>query len=548
MDLEQTSITGELPEATGVAWTDTQDRPTFRADKAGAAYAAEVTADHRKNHGLYLTAVAVADFMAARTTVTGDCIRVLDPAAGAGILLCALVESLVTRPKAPNRIELVAYEIDPHLAGILSEVLGQLKEWAAERGVAMSVVVTSRDFVLEHADALRGVGGFLPLLPDSNAFDVVIANPPYFKLNKADPRARAAAGVVHGQPNIYGLFMAIGAALLRQGGELTFITPRSFASGPYFRLFRDKFFQCIRPELVHVFGSRRDPFNRDAVLQENVILRGIRHDGWLHQKPSDVMIISSSVGVADLADSESRSVPVGSVLDLASHEKVLRLPVTDAEDELTRLVDSWPGSLRAYGLQISTGPVVPFRATQFIDEAGQVPGNHVPLLWMNHVQPMQVTWPMGRHKPEYMKHVTDALALLVPNRNYVLLRRFSAKEEERRLVAGPYMATSGTTTMIGLENHLNYIYRPGGTLTEDEAFGLAALLSSSLLDTYFRIGNGNTQVSATELRAMPLPALSIVIAIGRQARAFGHDLAAINAVVMQLAGFDRPRTGAATHG
>jgi adenine-specific DNA-methyltransferase len=144
--------------------------------------------------------------------------------------------------------------------------------------------------------------------------------------------------------------------------------------------------------------------------------------------------------------------------------------------------------------------------------------------------------------------VTDALALLVPNRNYVLLRRFSAKEEERRLIAGPYMASTCKTSMIGLENHLNYIYRPGGTLTEDEAFGLAALFSSSLLDSYFRISNGNTQVSATELRTMPLPALAIINAIGRQARVLGDDLQTINAVVMRLAGFDPMRTGTVAYG
>ena len=79
--------------------------------------------------------------------------------------------------------------------------------------------------------------------------------------------------VVHGQPNIYALFMAATAALLRKGGEFLFITPRSFASGPYFRLFREKFFANIRPVGVHVFGSRREAFGRDEVLQESIGLR-----------------------------------------------------------------------------------------------------------------------------------------------------------------------------------------------------------------------------------------------------------------------------------
>jgi adenine-specific DNA-methyltransferase len=246
------------------------------------------------------------------------------------------------------------------------------------------------------------------------------------------------------------------------------------------------------------------------------------------------MIISSSAGIGDLDIADQHAMELAYVLDMASREKVLRLPVSRANNDLMQLVDRWPGSLRTYGLQISTGPVVPFRATEFLDMAGQVPGSHVPLLWMNHVQRMQVSWPLGRHKPEYMKHVMAAQPLLVPNRNYVLLRRFSAKEEERRLVAAPYLARTSDATMLGLENHLNYIYRPGGTLTEDETFGLAALFSSAVLDTYFRTSNGNTQVSATELRTMPLPSREIITTIGRKARTLALDVGAIDELVMGL--------------
>ena len=64
-----------------------------------------------------------------------------------------------------------------------------------------------------------------------------------------------------------------------------------------------------------------------------------------------------------------------------------------------------------------------------------MPVSHAPLFWMNHVRTMKVSWPIGRHKPEYIKHEVASQPLLVPNRNYVLLRRFSAKEEARRLVA-----------------------------------------------------------------------------------------------------------------
>lgn len=158
----------------------------------------------------------------------------------------------------------------------LEDILADLAIWAASHGVKVTYEVIKGDFVLKYAPVSRSNGGVHPVVDKNQAFDVVISNPPCFKLNKADLRAQAAAAAVHGQPNIYGLFMAIGAALMRPHGTFIYITQWSFASVQYFRLFREKFFDCIKPECVHVFGSRRDAFSRDAVLQENVIMKGVR--------------------------------------------------------------------------------------------------------------------------------------------------------------------------------------------------------------------------------------------------------------------------------
>ena len=175
---------------------------------------------------------------------------------------------------------------------------------------------------------------------------------------------------------------------------------------------------------------------------------------------------------------------------------------------------------------------MPFRATEFLDYAGDVPTTHAPLLWMNHVHPMRAIWPNGTRKAQYIKNTAAARSLLVPNRNYVLLRRFSAKEERRRLTAAPYLARMFNSPLVGLENHLNYIHRPGGTLSEDEALGLAVLYNSSLLDTYFRCLNGNTQVSATELRAMPLPTQDVIVGLGQTVKALKDPLEHIDDLML----------------
>jgi adenine-specific DNA-methyltransferase len=493
------------------------DRSTHYADRAGAQVVSRKSADERKASGLYFTPVAVADFMAAQVRA-GKCdMRILDPAAGSGTLLCAVVERLANTGNRLRSVELTAYETDPDLYEPLVAVMDNLRRWALKRRIKVTVTVEKKDFVLTHSHLL-GITHHLFDILTSPAFDLVIANPPYFKIPKSDPRARAATSVVHGQPNIYALFMAAAAALLRERGEFLFIVPRSFASGPYFRLFRETFFARMRPTRIHVFGSRKEAFARDEVLQENIILNAVRDDGWQSRNNRFKVYISSSAGLADLRSPARHIVPLEEALPKGSSDKVLRLPTLKNGEAAMRLVDSWTGSLHQYGMNISTGPVVPFRATKFLHATDVPIGSRVPLIWMNHVHAMLVSFPNGTRKPQYIGCNAAEKGLLLPNRNYVLLRRFSAKEELRRLVAAPWLKNFACCSLLGIENHLNYIYRTGGELTEEEATGLAALFNTKILDTYFRISSGNTQVSATELRAMPLPPLDKITLLGLRAK------------------------------
>lgn len=442
-------------------------------------------------------------------------LRILDPGAGTGVLSCALLETLAAHSHNLS-IELDVYESDPHLVEYLKDCLSYASHWLETRGISLIFNICTDDFVITHSEALKQE----PKLfsdQDGKGFDLIISNPPYFKIPKSDPRAKAADVVVHGQPNIYMLFMAVSASLLKQGGQMSFITPRSYAAGPYFRRFREFFFSMMQPKAIHLFGSRTQTFERDEVLQENAILYAERDDSWPRQSNHRLVQISQSAGLRDLFQASKRHVPLLDVLDLRTKDKMLKIPVAEREDEVARIVNSWEGSLHSYGLEISTGPVVPFRAVPLIHSSGEVPTTHAPLIWMQHVTQMRVQWPKDSLRKEQYIIVNDtSYPLLVPMKNYVLLRRFSAKEERRRLVAAPFLEKNTNSQFVGLENHLNYIYRPKGTLSEEEANGIAALLNSDILDSYFRIFNGNTQVSATELRRMPLPPLRLICEIGQQ--------------------------------
>jgi adenine-specific DNA-methyltransferase len=143
---------------------------------------------------------------------------------------------------------------------------------------------------------------------------------------------------------------------------------------------------------------------------------------------------------------------------------------------------------------------------------------------LQNIKRMEARWPVGTRKAQHLVACPQSRPIVLPNRNYVVLRRFSAKEDVSRLTAAPLVADSLAASHIGLENHLNYIHKPGGELRTDEVYGLAALLNSTLLDTYFRISSGNTQVSATELRAMRLPGLELIRRIGARVRTAPADL------------------------
>lgn len=152
---------------------------------------------------------------------------------------------------------------------------------------------------------------------------------------------------------------------------------------------------------------------------------------------------------------------------------------------------------------------------------------------------MNIQWPIEQlDKPQAILLQANP-KLLVKNATQVILRRFSSKEKPHRITAAVLLANTFNTDYIGLENHLNYLYRPRGSLSNEEATGIAAFLNSTLVDRYFRIANGNTQVSATELRQLPLPSWEQLTCIGKRVTNLPtNDAEEIEHIVMDEPGKD----------
>lgn len=445
------------------------DLLSLAAGRRDAGLAA-LDAGSRADLGQFFTPVAVAGLMARLPRLPRDgVLRVLDPGAGSGVLSAAVVDRL--RREAPGLgVAVTAVEIDERLRGVLSETLTDLED------VGVRTRLVEEDFV---DWALR----------TDERFDLVIQNPPYRKIRSGSSLDRALRGAGIAVPNIYAGFMALGSLLLDEGGQQVSITPRSWMNGVYFSEFRRALLARLGIDSIHTFRSRSEVFGDLGVLQETIIVsvtRGVA--------PTTVRL-SSSVDHREAP--VTRTVPYSQVVT----GDFIFVPASDEDGVAVSWMERARCALADLGLSVSTGRVVDFRSRDLLRA---VPGESTaPMVYPANIVGARIAHPRSAlRKPQWFEaDPARSSRLLVPAGAYVLVKRFSAKEERRRIVA----ALWSDDRPPAFDNKLNYIHRAGSGLDMDVAAGLVAWLNSRRVDAYFRVFSGHTQVNAGDLRRMRFP-------------------------------------------
>ena len=478
-----------------------------RADASRRIANGKLKVETKSAFGQYMTPATVASFLASLFPVPSiQNIRLLDPGAGVGSLTSAFVEHLC-KGKTGYQIDVDAYEIDPVMRSYLEKNLSLCEATAAENGGSATWRVCAEDFISE---ASRKASSLNSLWPEKvDRYTHCIMNPPYKKISSAS-RHRAClrtAGIE--TVNLYSAFVALSLVLLEEGGYLVAIIPRSFCNGPYYRPFREFMLKHAAVRRIHLFGSRNKAFKEDKVLQENIIValeKGGRQGGVTVSTSTDDTFSDTSVS----------DYPFGEIVREDDKELFIHIPATPEADFLND-AKAFSYSLSDIGVQVSTGPVVDFRMKEHLKampEAGTVP-----LLYPCHFKGQFIQWPVeGGKKPNAILCNRDTQKWLYPNGFYTVVRRFSSKEERRRIVASVVdPAVFGEAKKIGLENHLNVFHSNKEPLTETLARGISAFLNSTAVDDNFRRFSGHTQVNATDLNIMKYPSRKALIELGKWA-------------------------------
>ena len=467
------------------------------------AHAVTTSSKHKESFGQYFTPYSIAKFMSSLFPATDKEIRLLDPGAGIGTLSCSFMERIIEEHWNTPDIHISAYDIDNDIFDTLNE------------NIALSISSFKKSDYEIFSEDFLGKTSFEYEWRMNETYTHVIMNPPYKKIQMNSKERLSARAFGLETVNLYSAFMGAAISLTEDNGYIVAIVPRSFCNGTYYKPFREFILRNCAIKHIHLFGSRNKAFRDEAVLQENIII-------MLQKKVAQGNVKVSYCDDGSFLGLTEFDVPFNQILRENDSEEYFNIPTKQqAGDENL----AFCSTLRDLGVNVSTGPVVDFRMKELLQK--DYTKDSVPLVYSVHLKKHRFTWPQESKKPNAILRSGALEKLLFPKGFYVLVRRFSTKEETKRIVASLITPDDFVNDKIAFENHLNVYHINKSSLPEHIAYGLICWLNSSFLDEKFRMFSGHTQVNATDLKNIPYPNVESLTKLGQELKkhtAWNQDL------------------------
>ncbi len=426
---------------------------------------------------------------------------VLDPGAGTGILTAAAIEEICKKYSSCKQIFVTCYENDPVFIPMLKDNLERIrKKCRHDYNVKLYITVYEENYLTDSKNHYT-VSFFDDVVEDK--FDIIICNPPMDLIGKSTPECETVGGVTQLKISTAFLFAKLAKRHLEDKGQLVIMLPTLVASASALTSFRKEMAAELSLERIHLFIGKQKNARRAIPLKKTVILAYGKCE-----KPETVTISTSSDSGKDVT--ELPPLPYDFVVD--KEDGVLTLPKNAEDTKIVKYISSFPETLSGLGLKMSTGLIIDSKCEGLLFT--EPIKTSVPVIRPSHMKSGQIQFPQPI-KRQYVAPVNPSL--VQKNKNMVIIKRVPAKSDDRFVNASIYMAAQlPAYKYISTHNKINFID------TKDKnceicprlAFGLFALLNSTIYDRYISIVSKSKQINSKEMRELPLPARNIIENIG----------------------------------
>ena len=427
---------------------------------------------------------------------------VLDPGAGTGILSAAVIERICRECKNCKQIFITCYENNEIYLPMLKDNLERIrKKCRHDYDVRLYITVYEENYLTESKNHYTVT--FFDSVEDK--FDLIICNPPTELYKKDSDEAESAGGVTQLKIGAPFLFAKMTARHVEEGGQAVIMLPTTVASASSLVGFRREMEEKLSLEKIHLFIGKQKNKSRAVPLKKNLILCYGKCE-----KPNTVTITTSTDNGTPENTVVLPELDYGFVVD--KKDGSLTLPKSAEDTKIVKYISGFPETLSSLGLKMSTGLIIDSRCEGLLF-SDPIKGA-VPLIRPASIDGGIINFPMPV-KRQYIAAVNPTL--IQRNKNMVMIKRVPAKSDERFLNSAIYMAAQlPSYRYVSTHNKINFVDMKDKNLEMPArlAYGLFALLKSTIYDRYLSIVSKSKQVNSKEMKELPLPPRNIIENMG----------------------------------
>ena len=432
-----------------------------------------------------------------------DTYTVLVPGAGTGILAAAVIEKICKSSSLCRQIFVSCYENNEEFADMLEDNLERIrKKCRHDYDVKLFSTVYRENYLTESRNHYTVT--FFDEIPDK--FDIIIANPPSEIYDKSSPETICVGGITQLKTKAQHLFLKLAGTHLEDGGQLVFMLPSETATAAALAPLRRDIMSSLTLSRIHLFTGKQKNPKRPVPIGKNSVFAFKKTD----TKDDIYISVSTDWGTPDKT---AILPPLPYTLIVKDGGTAITLPKSVEEARIAKYISSFPETISSLGLKVSTGVVIDTRCEKLLlDEPMDT---SVPIIRPASMQNGQIVFPMDGVHRQYLSPLDTRL--LQKNKNMIIIKRIPAVSDDRFLKASIYLAGQMPKyRYISTHNKINYIDTKdkNGEICARLAFGLFALLNSTIYDRFVSVFSKSKQINAKELKSLPLPPRNIIENIG----------------------------------